>query len=61
MRRDSFKCRLCGGSAALKPGTILVVDHIQSWDSGGETVAENLQTLCEPCNRGKSNLQLVEG
>ncbi len=60
MRRDNFMCRLCGVSPALKPGTLLVVDHIEPWDSGGETEMENLQTLCEPCNGGKSNLPLME-
>lgn len=61
MRRDHFKCRLCGASPALKPGIVLVVDHIKSWESGGETEMDNLQTLCEPCNGGKSNLPLTEG
>lgn len=61
MRRDSFKCQLCGVSPALKPGTVLVVDHVKAWEAGGETVMENLQTLCEPCNGGKSNLPLVGG
>jgi hypothetical protein len=61
MRRDCFKCQLCGLSPALKPGTVLVVDHVKAWESGGETVMENLQTLCEPCNGGKSNLSLVGG
>lgn len=60
MRRDDFKCRLCGISPATQPGTVLVVDHIVPWASGGETVLENLQTLCEPCNGGKSNLCLLK-
>jgi 5-methylcytosine-specific restriction endonuclease McrA len=60
MRRDDFKCRLCGISPAMQPGTVLVVDHINPWASGGETVIENLQTLCEPCNGGKSNLLLKQ-
>ncbi len=60
MRRDDFKCRICGVSPALKPGTILVIDHVVVWEVGGETVLENLQTLCEPCNGGKSNLPLTE-
>ncbi len=60
MRRDEFKCRLCGASPALGPGIVLVVDHIIPWESGGETVFENLQTLCEPCNGGKSNLLLAD-
>jgi len=58
MRRDDFKCRICGVSPAIRPGTVLVVDHIVPWDGGGETVMENLQTLCEPCNGGKSNLPM---
>jgi 5-methylcytosine-specific restriction endonuclease McrA len=56
MRRDDFKCKLCGTSPAIKPGTILHVDHIKAWTKGGETVMENLQTLCKRCNIGKSNL-----
>ena len=56
MRRDNFKCVACGSNPATKSGTVLHVDHIFSWDKGGETVYENLQTLCEICNIGKSNL-----
>jgi hypothetical protein len=59
MRRDSFKCRLCGVSPALKPGTVLVVDHVEPWASGGETEFGNLQTLCQVCNGGKSDLALT--
>ena len=58
MRRDNFKCCIDGKSPATHPGTILVVDHIKPWSKGGETVMENLQTLCEPCNNGKSNLSM---
>jgi 5-methylcytosine-specific restriction endonuclease McrA len=59
-RRDNFKCRICGRSPATHPGVVLRVDHIIPWDSGGETVIENLQALCEPCNGGKSNLPMQE-
>jgi hypothetical protein len=55
MRRDDFKCRICGTSPAINPGTVLDVDHIVPWAAGGETEMENLQTLCEPCNGGKSD------
>ena len=58
LRRDDFKCRSCGTSPAIRPGTVLVVDHIVPWAKGGETVMENLQTLCEPCNGGKSDLPM---
>lgn len=56
MKRDNFLCRACGASPALKPGLLLHVDHIEPWSHGGETVEENLQTLCEACNLGKSNV-----
>ena len=56
MKRDNFSCRACGASPALQPGLLLHVDHIKAWSLGGETVEENLQTLCEPCNLGKSNV-----
>ena len=56
MKRDNFSCRACGASPALKPGILLHVDHIEPWSWGGETVEENLQTLCEGCNLGKSNV-----
>jgi hypothetical protein len=57
MRRDNFKCRKCGRSPATDPSIILHVDHIKAWASGGETVLENLQTLCSKCNIGKSDLE----
>ena len=56
MKRDNFSCRACGGSPALHPGLSLHVDHIKAWSLGGGTVEDNLQTLCEPCNLGKSNV-----
>jgi hypothetical protein len=61
LRRDSFRCRMCGCSPATKPGTILVVDHVVPWAKGGETVMDNLQALCEPCNGGKSDLPQANG
>ena len=57
MRRDNFKCKNCGRSPATHPGLILEIDHVIAWSEGGETILENLQTLCEDCNRGKSNLE----
>ncbi|MEX2317950.1 MAG: HNH endonuclease [Pirellulales bacterium] len=57
LRRDFFRCRYCGRSPANTPGLELNVDHILAWANGGETILENLQTLCENCNFGKSNLK----
>lgn len=56
MRRDNFKCKSCGRSPAVDPEIILHVDHIIPYANGGETVLENLQTLCSVCNIGKSNV-----
>ena len=56
MQRDDFKCCLCGRSPATTPGLQLHIDHIKPWSKGGETLMENLQTLCSDCNLGKSNL-----
>jgi len=55
-QNDNFKCKNCGRSPATDPKIILHVDHIYPWSKGGETVLENLQTLCSDCNLGKSDL-----
>ncbi len=60
MKRDNFKCCICGASPAKDPSVELHIDHIIPWSKGGETVIENLQTLCSKCNLGKSNLPLDE-
>jgi hypothetical protein len=57
LKRDGFKCINCGNSPAMTPDVVLHVDHIQPWAKGGETVLENLQTLCSKCNLGKSDKQ----
>jgi len=55
MKRDNFKCKKCGRSPATDPEIILHVDHKIAWANGGETVFENLETLCSKCNIGKSD------
>ncbi len=57
MKRDNFTCQACGASPAKDPAVNLHIDHIIPWSSGGETVFNNLQTLCAICNVGKSNLK----
>lgn len=56
MRRDNFKCCLCGASPAKDPSVELHIDHIVPWSKGGETTLNNLRTLCSKCNLGKSDL-----
>lgn len=53
MKRDKFRCQLCGRSA--DDGIKLHVDHIIPVSKGGKTIPHNLRTLCEQCNLGKSN------
>lgn len=55
LQRDHFRCCACGASPSVTIGVLLQVDHITPWSKGGETVMENLQTLCESCNQGKTN------
>jgi Homing endonuclease associated repeat/HNH endonuclease len=56
LQRDSFTCQQCGRSPATLLGLVLHIDHKFPWSKGGETVIENLWTLCADCNLGKSNL-----
>ncbi len=51
MRRDGFRCVLCGRTA--RDGVKLHVDHIKPVSKGGKTVSSNLRTLCDACNFGK--------
>jgi len=51
MKRDGFKCKLCGISA--DEGAKLEVDHILAVSRGGKSTDNNLRTLCRECNQGK--------
>lgn len=57
LKRDNFSCKQCGASPAKDKNVELHVDHIKPWSKGGETILENLQTLCQKCNLGKSNIE----
>ena len=53
LKRDGFKCTICGASA--QDGAKLHVDHILPVSKGGKTTKNNLRTLCSNCNLGKSD------
>lgn len=53
LKRDNFSCCICGRTC--DDGVKLHVDHIIPVAKGGKTVRENLRTLCDECNLGKSD------
>jgi hypothetical protein len=58
IQRDNFSCVKCGASPAKDPTVVLHIDHIKPWSKGGETEISNLQTLCQECNLGKSDIEI---
>ena len=57
LKRDNFSCVQCGASPAKDQRVVLHIDHIKPYSKGGETEISNLQTLCQNCNLGKSNIE----
>ena len=55
LKRDKFRCVLCGRSPANVPGVVLHLDHLVPFSKGGKTTADNLRVLCRQCNLGKGN------
>lgn len=53
LQRDGFRCQICGRSQ--EDGVKLHVDHIIPVSKGGLTTPDNLRTLCDECNLGKSD------
>jgi hypothetical protein len=53
--RDNFQCCFCGDKP---PNAIIHVDHIIPRSRGGPDTLNNFATLCEDCNKGKSDLYL---
>ena len=47
--RDRGTCNCCGSSSNLE------YDHIMPYSCGGSSEVSNIQLLCLPCNRSKSN------
>ncbi len=53
LRKDNFQCIACGRTT--DDGIKLHIDHKIPYSLGGLTELNNLQTLCDQCNIGKSN------
>ncbi len=56
LKRDGYRCQLCGASQA--DGATLHVDHKKPLAIGGTYDDNNLWTLCDACNLGKSDREL---
>ncbi len=56
LKRDNFKCVICGRSPANSVGLELHIDHIEPWSKGGSNEEHNLRSLCSDCNLGKGDL-----
>lgn len=53
LQRDNSTCQRCGANIYNTPNVKLVIDHKLPVEHGGETVIDNLWTLCSDCNGGK--------
>ena len=53
LMRDNYTCQICG--ATVKDGAKLEIDHIIPYSKGGTNDENNLQVLCQQCNREKHN------
>lgn len=52
LKRDGFRCRVCGRSPSNHVDIELHVHHIRPWANGGLTLTPNLVTLCHTCHKG---------
>lgn len=57
--REEPLCRLCQGRGHVTPAT--EVDHIVPRSQGGASARGNLQGLCGPCHRKKTQGEAVAG
>jgi len=66
-RRDQLKCQICGATADCFWSTTVKnkyvpfnIDHIVPKSKGGSSHPDNLQLLCETCNKRKRDQVLNE-
>jgi hypothetical protein len=52
LKRDDFRCRVCGRRPTDYVDLELHVHHIRPWGEGGITIDKNLITLCHTCHNG---------
>lgn len=52
IKRDSYRCRICGRNPNDHGDLEIHVHHIRPWAAGGVTEDTNLITLCHTCHNG---------
>jgi hypothetical protein len=52
LKRDDYRCRICGRRSTDHVDVELHVHHIRPWSNFGVTADENLITLCHTCHKG---------
>ncbi len=52
LKRDNYRCKVCGRSPENHVDIELHVHHIHPWGEGGVTEEDNLITLCNTCHDG---------
>ncbi|MFJ2740344.1 HNH endonuclease [Streptomyces sp. NPDC087440] len=52
LKRDNFRCVICGRKATDHIDLELHVHHLVPWRMAGPTAEENLVTLCGTCHKG---------
>jgi hypothetical protein len=57
LKRDGFRCRVCGRWPAGDADLELHVHHLRPWAGGGVTDDANLITLCRTCHDGPDPYQ----
>jgi hypothetical protein len=52
IKRDQYKCKICGRRPDNYTDIELHVHHIRPWEKGGLTEDRNLLTICDTCHDG---------
>lgn len=52
LKRDGYRCQLCGERPSLNEHIVLVIHHINPFGASGVTAEENLVTICHTCHSG---------
>ncbi len=50
--RDGMACVYCMAGVEDE-GTVLTLDHLKTWESGGKHTTDNLVTACDRCNKAR--------